>query len=460
MERLLGLTAGLLVAGAALAQTTLPDLGSSNREPDTRNKSYGIPAAEIVGFDFLLNRIDRRIYGSDYDVSGASIRRNLRGGWVVDNDPYKINQLAHPYQGSMYHGFARSAGLGFWDSFGYTFAGSAFWEIAGETTPPSKNDQVASGIAGSFLGESLFRMSSLVLERGDKSFWREASAAAISPPTGFNRVAFGKRFSEVLNSRNPAYYARVQVGASGTTRLQEGESSDLKRNELLVDYSMDYGLPGKPGYHYDRPWDYFSFQVTASSANAVENLSTRGLLLGRSYEAGERYRGIWGLYGSYDFIAPQLFRVSSTALSLGTTGDLRINKEIALQGTVLGGLGYAGVGTVHGSRDTDYHYGMAPQALLALRAIFGDRVAIDATAREFFVSKVGGTGTGGHDNIVRADVTLTARVRKEHGVAVKYLFSRRDATFSAQSDLTQTRATVGLYYVYLGRERFGSVDWR
>ena len=139
-----------MLPSSARAQD-LPALGEEK-------KSHAIPAAEILGFDFLLNRIDRRIYGDDYAVSASSIRRNLNGGWVVDNDPYSINQLLHPYQGSIYHGFARSAGLGFWTSLGYTFAGSLGWEIAGETTPPSKNDQVASGIAGSFLGESLFRM--------------------------------------------------------------------------------------------------------------------------------------------------------------------------------------------------------------------------------------------------------------------------------------------------------------
>ena len=223
---------------------------------------------------------------------------------------------------------------------------------------------------------------------------------------------------------------------------------------------MDYGLPGKPGYHYDRPWDYFSFQVTASSANAVENMSTRGLLIGKDYGAGERYRGIWGLYGSYDYISPQLFRVSSTALSLGTTGELRFADQIAVQGTVLAGVGYASVGTIHGTLNTDYHYGTAPQALIALRVIFGDRWSLDATARDFFVSKVGGAGTGGHDNIARADVTLTTRVRREHGFAIKYLWSRRDATFASLGDVSQTRATVGLYYAYLGRERFGAVDWR
>ena len=57
-----------------------------------------------------------------------SIRRNPHHKWVADNDPFKVNQFGHPYQGSMYHGFARSAGLDFWPSLGYTFLTYAkFW---------------------------------------------------------------------------------------------------------------------------------------------------------------------------------------------------------------------------------------------------------------------------------------------------------------------------------------------
>lgn len=440
-----------LVAGAAAAQD-LPSLGEEK-------KSYGIPAAEIVGFDFLLNRIDRRIYGADYAVSLSSIRRNLQGGWVVDNDPYSINQLLHPYQGSVYHGFARSAGLGYWTSLGYTFAGSLGWEIAGETTRPSKNDQVASGIAGSFLGESLFRMSSLVLEKGRDNGWRELAAAAISPPTGFNRLAFGERFRDVWDSREAPYYSRVQVGASGALH-QAASPPQLKRNELLVDYAMDYGLPGKAGYRYERPWDYFAFQVTASSANAIEGLSTRGLLAGTDYSAGDRYRGLWGLYGTYDYFSPQVFRISSTGLALGTTGELRTAHGVTVQGSLLAGVGYAGVSTLRGSLDTDYHYGATPQGLLHLRFIFGNRASLDFNAREFFVSRVAGAGTGGHDNIARADLTFTLRVYREHGVAIKYLWSRRDATFPMLADLSQSRATIGLYYAYVARESFGAVRGR
>jgi hypothetical protein len=456
---LVGLT---LARGALAADPALPELGSSKSDAEReRNKSYAIPAAEIVGFDFLLNRVDRQLYGKEYSVTGSSIRRNLRSTWVADNDPFKINQFLHPYQGSMYHGFARSAGLDFWESLGYTFAGSAMWEIAGENTLPAKNDQIASGIAGSFVGESLYRMANLVLEQGNgSSVWREVSAAAISPSMAFNRHAFGERFKQILNSNDPAYYSRVQIGTSGTVQHRAGDSTEARRNEVLADFSMDYGLPGKPGYTYNRPFDYFSFQVAASSATGVENMSTRGLLLGSRYDAGKDYRGIWGLYGSYDYFAPQLFRVSSTALSLGTTGELRLSNSVVVQGTGTAGMGYAGVGTIHGTQDRDYHYGVAPQALLALRVIFGDRVSLDVTAREFFVSGVAGAGTGGHDNIARADISLTWRFHRDHAVAVKYLWSRRDATFPSLSDLSQTRGTVGVYYVLLGHDRFGVVDWR
>jgi hypothetical protein len=222
---------------------------------------------------------------------------------------------------------------------------------------------------------------------------------------------------------------------------------------------MDYGLPGKDGYHYDRPFDYFAFQATAATGAGFENVMTRGLLLGTDYDLGDRYRGVWGLYGSYDYISPQTFRISSTALSLGTTAQMWLTRAIALQGTAMAGAGYAAVGTLNGPQDERaYHYGVAPQALLAMRLIFGDRASLDVTGREYFVS--GTQSTGGHDNIIRADIALTMRVYNQHAVALKYLWNRRDATFAGLGDRSQTRGTIGLYYTLLGNDRFGAVDWR
>ena len=452
-----------LLAQAGDARLRAPEAPASGVPSWGSRKSYLIPALEIVAFDTLLNLFDRAYFGCcDFDTNASTIRRNLRRSWVVDSDTFTINQLGHPYQGSMYHGFARASGLSYWEGLAYTFAGSALWEIAGETTPPSKNDQISTGIGGTFLGEALFRMSSLVLEQGrGKRFWRELGAAAISPPTGFNRLAFGERFDGIFPSNNPDYYSRLQVGVSSATQNRPGTSTQVKRNEAVVDFALDYGLPGKAGYTYRRPFDYFTFQAIGSSGIGFESVVTRGLLLGTDYDLGRNYRGIWGLYGSYDYIAPQIFRLASTAVSVGTTAEWRVSPLIALQGSALLGVGYATVSTRRGiANERANHYGTAPQAAVALRAIIGDRISLDLTAREYFVSGVSAGNRGGHDNIVRADATATWRVHKQHAVAIKYQFSRRDAFFPDLGDRTQRRGTIGIFYTLLGRDRFGTGDWK
>lgn len=427
------------------------------------NKSYWIPALDIVGFDFLLNQFNRRFSGvDDYDSNLHTIWHNLHSSWDTDHDAFKINQLGHPYQGSMYHGFARSAGLTYWESLGYTVAGSAFWEIAGEKVPPSKNDMIATGVGGTFLGEALFRMSSIVLEKGGShpDVWHELGAAAISPSTGFNRYAFGDRFDKIFNRNDAAYYSRLQVGIANTVHADRGTSDSVKDNDGQVEFSMDYGLPGQPGYSYTRPFDYFVFQGAASTANVFENVLVRGLLIGKDYEVGDNYRGLWGLYGSYDYISPQTYRISTTALSLGTTGQLWLSESVALQGSLLGGLGYAAVGTLNGKDEKDYRYGVAPQALVALRLIMGNKASIDFTGREYFVTDVDDHRNGGHDNILRSDVAFTYRIHKKHAVSLKYQWNQRDATYPLLGDRKQTTGTIGIFYTFLGHDGFGATDWR
>ena len=455
----------LLMHGLCAAQGMKPRPSEQpTAEEPVMEKSYSVPALEILGFDFLLNRYNRTYSGvPDYDVSFSTLRRNLRRSWGTDDDDFKINQLGHPYQGSMYYGFARSAGLNFWESAGYTFAGSIGWELAGENTRPSVNDQIASGVGGAFLGESLFRMASLILEHGDgiPRPMREAVAAVISPSTGFNRLVYGKRFDTIFASRNPAYYSRMQLGLMGTAQTEQGLSTLLRRNEAQVNFALEYGLPGKDGYRYTRPFDYFAFEATGSTANKFETVLTRGLLFGREYSAAnDKYRGIWGLYGSYDYISPQTFRISSTALSVGTTGQWRSSDRFVVQGSAMAGLGYAAVGSVNGGSERDYHYGTTPQALLALRLIDGDRTSLDMTVRDYFVTRSGSAGPGGHDNIARAEIGLTHRVHNLHAVTVKYLWNRRNASFAGIPDARQTRGTVGIFYTLLGQDRFGTVDWR
>src|SRR5262249_654662 len=118
------------------------------------------------------------------------------------------------------------------------------------------------------------------------------------------------------------------------------------------------------------------------------------------------------------------FRISTTALSLGTTGQKWFTDSIALQGTAMLGVGYAAVGTVRriDPTDRDYHYGVAPQALLALRLILGNKYPLDGTRGETLLTHVCGGGRGGHENIEKG-------------------------------------GTVGIFYTLLGHDQFGATDW-
>ncbi len=454
----IGLALWLLCAWPA-ASAQPADTVATTAQPD---KSWVAPAVEVVAFDFLLSRYNRRFSGSsDYDVNWASVRRNLRGPWVVDNDPFKVNQAAHPYQGSLYHGAGRATGLSYWEASALTFAGSAWWEITGEKTPPSRNDQIASGIAGSFLGEPLFRLARLVQDRSDlPAAWRQWIAGAISPAVGLNRLVFGSRFDSTFSDHDPAYYGRLHVGATHAVKNDFDFASSYERNAAQVDVAVDYGLPGKPGYTYKRPFDYFSLQVLLSSANGVENLSTRGLLFGTDYAVGDNYRGIWGLYANYDYLAPQIFHVSTTSLSLGTTAQWWVSRDVALQGTGLAGLGYAAASTSRRLADNpEYHYGMAGRAALALRVIAGSRASVDVSARMVSLGKIT-RRTEGRDEISRIDSAFTWRVQGPHAVSVNYVWSHRSADFPGTLGRRQTLGRVGLYYTLLGQDQFGAVDWR
>jgi hypothetical protein len=448
-------------------------------------QSFAVPAYELAGYEFLLNRFDH--YAIDhhtYESMISDFRENVRHKWVVDNDKFATNQFLHPYEGAIYQGFARSAGMSFWQSFAYTMAGSLLWEEAGETTRPSINDQVATGIGGLFLGEPLFRMASLLLESGSSggpSVWREWAAAAISPSTGFNRLAFGDRFRGVFRSYDPAVFTQVDLNASLTPHFSSNvnvnadlsappASQTVKRREASADFTMSYGLPGKPDYSYDRPFDYFQFEFGASTTSTFETVFSRGLLYGAPYSLGANYKGIWGLYGTYAYVAPQIFRVSSTGAALGTTAQWWLSNSVALQGSALAGVGYAGGGVIHGSGievagplgdgQRDYHYGIAPQGLVALRLILGDRVSIGSTIQDYYISRFGATESTGSEQIARADASLTVRVYNLHGITLRYSESRRVGTYASLPTSRQTVGTVSIGYTLLGQTRFGAVDWR
>ncbi len=319
----------------------------------------------------------------------------------------------------------------------------------------------------------MFRMASLLLEGGGETpgFWRELGAAALSPPTGFNRLAFGERFKPVFPSRDPAVYIRLQLGVTLTTSVTNANlSPDVREQEGSMDFYMTYGLPGKPGYKYTRPFDFFLFEFTAvpnarTAADAIENLTVRGLLVGDRYELGDDYRGLWGLFGGYEYLSPQVFRVATTNFAVGTVAQWWLTRTVALQGTALVGVGFGAAGTVGDRAERDYRYGVIPEPLLGLRLIVSDLAMIEAQGRQYWVV---GVGNGASPNaekfanemISRANVGLTVRVYGPHALSLSYVVSSRDARIAGVGDRHQSVETVTLSYNFLGHTRFGATEWR
>lgn len=436
----------------------------ANQPPPAEGaKSYVIPAVEIVAFQAGLNLWDRTFaHDSEaYRVDWGTIADNLDRGWHLDRDAFGMNQLGHPYTGAIYHAFARSAGLGYWESAAYTMVGSALWEVAGETTQPSSNDQIATGIGGAFLGEGLFRTASWLLEGSGESptTLRWLGATAASPPTVLNRVMLGD--DHAFAAGRPAVSSRVGFGARWNHHLSDHDLSDDEHDfEAAAQTSFDYGLPGKRGYRYERPFDEFHIEISALSAgdNHIDKVSVRGLLVGTDYASGEDTCGVWGLYGGYDYLSPGIFRVASTSVTLGTTAQVRVSSSVTLMGGAYGGVGFGAAGTVADDlEDRDYHHGVIPNAHVDLRLIFGEKVMLRLTGRDLFVVGVGPDAGDGHENVLHGEASLSVRVYESHALRLEYVGAARDSHFSGEPDGYQSVGGLYLLYDYHGGTRFAPV---
>src|SRR5205085_4586537 len=105
---------------------------------------------------------------------------------------------------------------------------------------------IASGIAGSFLGEPLFRISRLLLDRseGRPNAWRALGSILASPPTGINHFLVGTPAGSLAPDAVPFSDIRVQIGATAVPTSDSRSGYSLALDQPRVELSMDYGYPG------------------------------------------------------------------------------------------------------------------------------------------------------------------------------------------------------------------------
>jgi hypothetical protein len=419
-------------------------------------KNYLIPLGELVFIDTAIwawNYVQGKEFAK---ISWESIKHNFHKGWIIDTDDFWANQILHPLHGNLSFTAARSMGLNFYESFGYAFLGSLAWEQFYEIQPPSMNDQVNTPFGGSLLGEALYRLSRIVLDGGGyyPSSTRQLFAFLLAPAPGLNRLMFHDEYRNGL-LLPPSWLAEFRFGAliAGTNKNAATGAKDITVGPWFsTSTDIVYGVPGSPDLELEKPFDHFTLTASFSLTSDVTDhasmaLLIRGLLLGETLHFDESFGGLWGLFTSYDFIAPQTFRVGGFGFGPGVTlakrwGSFQLDTTVDAEF-----LPWAGGGTTIPLGVRDYHYGPGADGAIELRGQFGDRVTARLDAREYWITGAYARGSSEDMSYVRALVTV--RVYGQSAFTVGTDFAYREATYPDQPRIWQRGSSLSVYYTLL-----------
>jgi hypothetical protein len=416
-------------------------------------QSHLIAAREVAGIDLAIWAVDAYVFSYWWaKVDAHSIWSNATAAFSYDDDDFINNVFLHSYHGNLSYAAARSCGLPFWTSSLYTFGGSLAWEIVFETKPPSTNDMIVTVVAGSLLGEALFRLSRLALSGEDRSeAGRRVASVLLSPMTGLNDLLFGERFRVAPQPSSP-WNGRLAAGGTGGAFSGTGGYGNLPLQAYLGG-SFAYGLPGeteprRPFNLFDLSLDFISgldapWERLADPRGPAWALQLRGLLLGA--EAGEAAgaRLLWGLFGAFDYAGPTRLRAAACAVGPGFTSVLRppggVNVEATLLLAPAFGSGGAPVPLVH-RRDYAYAYGALVVA--DLRARLRERLEFRTALHAYLYPAVIG---GGAEATLLATGSTLVRLSGPHALVLNGMYVARWARLP-ESSCRQRTVYYGLAY--------------
>ncbi len=275
----------------------------------SRYKHQGYAADYVVGINLGVWMFDRFVTQAEFaHISPATVKANLRKGFVWDNDLFNTNLFMHPYHGGLYFNAARMYGMDFWQSLPYSFGGSLMWEVFMEKEFPSMNDFIATSIGGAGIGEMTFRLSDKVIDErtsGWERFGRETAVTLISPVRGIGRLISGKAWKRgktkgnVLPGRPINWYAM----AGYRNLYDDGEEHNDKSSMNVLTVGLSYGNPYDENNY--EPYDYFMVQASAnlfSNQPLIGRVTSMGMLYSRPIELKNATRQLsWGLFQHFNY---------------------------------------------------------------------------------------------------------------------------------------------------------------
>jgi hypothetical protein len=405
--------------------------GPTLTRPDSGAPCVGCPASthparalsHLAVFELIPYGYNRWVDHTDWSHTTLhSWANNLRGGWEWDTDHFAVNQFAHPYSGNLFFNSARSNGYGFRAAAPYAFAGSVLWEYFGETTRPSINDLINTTLGGITLGETTYRLSSMILDArttGATRIVREVSAALVDPPRAFGRLMDGDAWRVGGNppDRIPSsVVSEVQVGYQ---RLTHGRARSRLRglDQPFAFYSLAYGDP--MGRDVEKPFSSFRLEAAlgAAASGALSELRATGFLTVRELQGDSATHHRVALTMNYHYYNNAAFVSGGQGFSgvflsrfpLGALNTMRT--ELHATGMVLGAVRSdysASPSAIANATARDYDYGPGLSARLQARFEHAGRTSLAGSYETTWLHVVSGTA--------REQAYQTLSLRAEAGV--------------------------------------------
>ena len=191
--------------------------------------------------------------------TAESIRRNFSDAWEWEpTDGFKVNQIGHPIQGSVYFNTGRVNGFGFYESVFFSALGSSAWETFCEYNLASINDFITTSTSSLSMGEIFYRLYLEACAAGVPA----PLAALFNPAAGVHQLITGWKPPD--NGRNLNRF-QVYLGA-GYAQTNSVISSGNREMFAFQGFSGEAGFSTVYGNPFEQnsvtPFDHFEFAMS------------------------------------------------------------------------------------------------------------------------------------------------------------------------------------------------------
>lgn len=414
----------------------------------TMEKSYWLPAVEVIGLNLSLGAVNTYIFDQDFaKISWRTIEDNFKTGFVWDEDHFLMNQFLHPFHGAAYFNAARSNGLSFWESTPYTIGGSLMWELFMENEPPSYNDLVTTSFSGITLGEISYRVSNLIIDESSirfERFLREFTSTIINPMQGFNRLIRGDMWRSGSPNKRPDFKLVVSTGIHS---MFLSKNINDQNTYLTLRANLNYGDRFDVDKHTE-PFDYFSLhtEVNIAEGDDLVAIFASGVLTDSKLKLFDHTDNIIGLYNEFDFFINDVYKLTAASLAgqlinrITLSNSLMMENNLSLSAILIGGTNsqYAV------EEGKEYILGPGGSGSVGIKFLFENFGEVFSNYKRYWIHTL--SGAEGEEFVGLLNIGINYQLLENSYLGLEYLLYERYGDYKYYPDTQDSNSALRIYF--------------